>query len=120
MSFATKIYGAEGEKAAADFLKKKGFEIVERNYRAGRLGEIDIIAKEKGAIIFVEVKSRRNLNFGEPEYAVTQNKIDQIKKIANLYLYNMNITEIDCRFDVVTILDDENGKRIINHLINAF
>lgn len=120
MSLAGKKFGAEGEQAAADFLKDKNYEIIERNYRYGREGEIDIIARDGSCIVFVEVKSRKNLNFGEPEFSITKNKIEQIKKVAIAYLYNMNIYDVECRFDVITIFDDFSGKRKINHIINAF
>jgi putative endonuclease len=120
MSLDSKNFGKEGEDAAVFYLEKKNYRILKRNYHYSNIGEIDIIAKEGDVFVFVEVKSRKNLNFGEPEYAVTKSKIEQIKKIANAYLYNANIVDVDCRFDVITILDDEFGKRKINHIINAF
>lgn len=120
MSLNTKKYGAEGEQAAARFLEEKNYEIIERNYRYGRQGEIDIIARDGSYYVFVEVKSRKNLNYGEPEYAITKNKIEQIKKVAIAYLYNRDIYDVDCRFDVITIFDDFSGDRKINHIINAF
>ena len=121
MSFETKEFGDEGEDIAVELLISKGYEIVERNYRY-RKGEIDIIAidTETKYLVFVEVKSRRNLEFGEPEYAVTTNKMRQVKKIAEAYLYEKEIGEIDCRFDVVTILFKSETDSIINHYENAF
>lgn len=116
-----KDFGKKGEDLAAEMLKENGYEILERNYRYGK-GEIDIIAKdpETGYTVFVEVKSRTNLEYGAPEYAITKNKIKQVKKMAELYLYDKNITEIDCRFDVVAILFKYKQKPEINHYINAF
>ncbi len=121
MSLETKEFGDEGEDLAAELLISKGYEIVERNYRY-RKGEIDIIAidPETKYLVFIEVKSRRNLEFGEPEYAVTRNKMRQVKKIAEAYLYEKEIGEIDCRFDVVTILFNSEVDSIINHYENAF
>ncbi|QQS35162.1 MAG: YraN family protein [Ignavibacteriales bacterium] len=121
MTYQTKQVGDEGEQLAIDFLKESGYEIVETNYRYGK-GEIDIIAKEpsKDLLIFVEVKSRKNLEFGEPEYAITKNKVKQIKRMAQLYFYNKEIKEADCRFDVVTILFNQNKKPELKHYINAF
>ena len=81
MSFSTKKFGNEGENAAAIFLENKNYKIIERNYRPGNLGEIDIIARDGEIIVFIEVKSRKNLNYGEPEFAVTKNKIEQLKKL---------------------------------------
>ncbi len=122
MSFASKNFGREGEDLAVDLLIKKGYQIIERNYTFGKKGEIDIVAKdpETNFTVFVEVKSRKNLEYGEPEYAMTKNKIRQIKKIAELYLYEKEILEIDCRFDVVTVLFRSKINPIINHYENAF
>jgi len=121
MSKSTKQFGDEGEEIAVKLLKKKGYEIIERNYRYGK-GEIDIIAKDPGTnfTVFVEVKSRKNLEFGDPVYAVTKNKIKQIKRMAELYLYDKEIDEIDCRFDVITVLLRGKLKPVIEHYVNAF
>ncbi len=122
MSIETKNFGQEGEDIAAGLLEEKGYEIIERNYRFGKNGEIDIIAHDKATdyLVFVEVKSRKNLNYGEPEYALTKNKIRQIRKMAQLYLYDKNISEAACRFDVVAILFQSKIKPVVNHYINAF
>ena len=111
--------GSEGEDIAAGLLEKKGYHIVKRNFRFGK-GEIDIIARKDGLLIFIEVKTRKNLEFGEPEYAVTKSKQKQIIRIARAYLYENNITEVQCRFDVVAILFDNHGIPAINHIENAF
>jgi putative endonuclease len=111
----------KGEQMAADFLKEKGFEIIERNYRHGH-GELDIIAVDSkdGFTVFVEVKTRQNLYFGEPEYAITKSKQRQVKKVAELYLYDKEIDEINCRFDVIAILLEDENNPVINHYENAF
>jgi len=121
MTINTKQFGDEGEEFAAELLKEKGYEIIERNYRFGK-GEIDIIAldPETNYTVFVEVKSRKNLEFGEPEYAITKNKIRQLKKMAELYLYDKDIRELNCRFDVVTVLFRPQMKPLIKHYVNAF
>ena len=121
MSQATKKIGEEGEDIAAELLASKGYEIIERNYRYGK-GEIDIIALDpkKKCIVFVEVKSRQNLEFGSPEYGITKNKIHQIRKIAEAYLYEKDIKDTDCRFDVIAILFRSKIKPLINHYENAF
>lgn len=121
MTFQTKKVGDEGEQLAIDFLKENGYEIIETNYRYGK-GEIDIIVKDmvKDVLVFVEVKSRKNLEFGEPEFAITKNKIKQIKRMAQLYFYDKEIRECDCRFDVITILYNQNNKPELKHYINAF
>lgn len=121
MTQSSKDFGKEGENLATDFLKSKGYKIIERNYRFGK-GEIDIIAEDPMVqeTVFIEVKSRKNLEFGMPEYAITKRKINQIKKIAELYLFDKGIEEIDCRFDVVAILFRNGLKPLIEHYINAF
>lgn len=111
--------GKEGEDIAAKYLKEKGFEIIERNYHYSH-GEIDIIANDKNQLVFIEVKTRLNLEFGEPEYAINPKKIKQIKKIAELYLFDKEIEEVDCRFDVIAIVLGDNSNPYIEHYENAF
>jgi len=121
MSPGNKALAEKGEELAAQILSDKGYEIIERNYRYGH-GEIDIIANDPGSkcTVFVEVKSRKNLEFGEPEYAITKSKQRQIRKIAELYLFEKEIQEIDCRFDVIAILFEDFNNPVINHYENAF
>lgn len=111
--------GKDGEEIAAKYLLENGFEILERNYQYGH-GEIDIVAKDEGVLVFVEVKTRKNLEFGEPEYAINKKKIQQIKKMAELYLFDKEIEEIDCRFDVVAVLMENQSHPQITHYKNAF
>lgn len=111
--------GNRGETLACTILKKKGYEILERNYRYGH-GEIDIIARDGETLVFVEVKSRKNLEFGPPELGVTKGKQRQVRKIAEAYLYEKNIKDTECRLDVVAILFRGKEKPKINHIINAF
>ncbi len=121
MFLSKKELGDKGEELAVELLTEKGYEILERNYRYGH-GEIDIVAKDPsdGYTVFVEVKARQNLEYGEPEYAITKNKQKQIKKIAELYLFDKEIMELECRFDVVTVLLQGKGKPVINHYESAF
>lgn len=119
MSKYRKSFGNYGEDLACKFLVKKGYRIVERNYRFGH-GEIDIVAKDGDTLVFVEVKTRENLEFGPPELAVTKNKQRQIKKISEGYLYEKEITNTVCRIDVIAILNRKGYKPVINHIINAF
>lgn len=111
--------GDKGEEMARRLIESKGYEIIESNYRYGK-GEIDIIAKDNDGLVFVEVKSRNNLEFGMPEYAITRKKIKQIRKIAEAYIYEKNIKEVNCRFDVVAILFQGKKSPIIEHYENAF
>ncbi len=119
MSKDKKHTGDRGEDIAVDFLVNNNLDIIERNYRYGH-GEIDIIAKDGETLVFIEVKTRKNLEFGDPICAVTKNKQKQIRKIAEAYLYEKNISDMDCRMDVVAILIKKNLPPEINHIENAF
>lgn len=111
--------GRRGEKIALKYLKKSGFEIIECGFRALR-GEIDIIAKEKDTIVFVEVKTRTSYEFGSPLEAVDLKKQAQIRKIASIYILKKFQKFIPCRFDVVGIMMNEKGEHEISHIRNAF
>jgi len=114
-----KELGKKGEIVAANFLRKRGYEIVERNYRS-RAGEIDIIAREKGDIVFIEVKTRRSSNFGLPQEAVSYRKQRRLTKIALSYLTYHRLRGVNCRFDVVGILMKEDKVRDIELIKGAF
>ncbi|HKI78366.1 MAG TPA: YraN family protein [Ignavibacteriaceae bacterium] len=122
MGSSSNEHGKKGEDLAEKLLRSKGYEIVERNYHFRKYGEVDIIAKDKEAdsLVFVEVKSRKSLFYGDPIYAVTTNKVKQVKKVASGYLFEKEITGINIRFDVVTVVLPEKGEPDINHYINAF
>ena len=110
--------GKQGEKIAAAFLKKNGYRIIETNFRCVA-GEIDIIAREKGEIVFIEVKTRKSAELGYPEQAVGINKQKKMSQLALWYLQEKNITDTQARFDVVaiTILASGNEIKLIK---NAF
>jgi len=100
-------FGKEGEEAAAVFLKKKGYRILEMNFRT-KTGEIDIVAEHKKTVAFIEVKTRSKLNFGQPETAVNEAKQRKLFRVAELFLAKYKITERPCRFDIVAISGDPN------------
>ncbi|MCL1995237.1 MAG: YraN family protein [Defluviitaleaceae bacterium] len=117
--------GKRGEKIAVDYLQKKGYTIIVDNFYT-RYGEIDIIAKDKEYIVFVEVKFRLNNNFGYPREAVDERKIKKIRTVAAYYMESMeskktkeysthDIAAEQPRFDIIEIL---GGK--VEHIINAF
>ena len=93
------LLGQEGERLAADYLAKNGYRIIERNYRYHR-NEIDIIARHKKTLCFVEVKTRSSSEKGHPADAVTAIKQKEIIKAARAYLAFTGQNETDCRFDV--------------------
>ena len=111
-------YGQEGEAIAARYLKRNGYKILERNYR-NRIGEIDIIAEEKGTLVFVEVKTRRNDRFGNPKWAVTFRKQQKISMVALSYLKELRMSNRKARFDVVTVTEDLK-KPTVEIVRNAF
>ena len=111
----TTMAGREGEAKAAEYLRKKRYEILGANYRC-RFGELDLIAKKRDLVIFVEVKLRRNDRFGAAADAVTPTKRDKLKKTALAWLAATNCTAPP-RFDVIEVYT-ESG--LINHIENAF
>ncbi len=111
--------GQEAEATAVSFLKKKGFKILYKNYRTP-VGEIDIIAKEKDTIVFIEVKARTSTYYGLPKEAVTAKKQQQIIKTALWYLKEKQLhNKSKIRFDVIAILLT-NNKTKIEHIKEAF
>ena len=118
--FFKKLTGDKGENFACNLLKKKGFSIVERNFRTN-LGEIDIIAREKDVLIFVEVKTRSSKKFGEPQEAVKYKKQQTIKKVAMCYLKEKNLVDkVSVRFDCLAILGTDERDFEAEHIENAF
>jgi len=116
---AGKNLGKDGEKAAISFLKEKGYQILEKNYRC-RLGEIDIVAKDKEKIVFVEVKTRSSLIFGLPQEAVNHSKQLRLTRLALAYLSHHKLKDVPCRFDVVSILMKDKKPEKIQLITNAF
>lgn len=108
----------EGENLACVHIQEKGYTIIERNYHFGH-GEIDIIADDHGTLVFVEVKTRTSQFYGAPEYSITPSKQKQLRRVAQGYFYEKNISEMACRFDVITI-EYHQKEPAINHIINAF
>ena len=104
-------FGEKSESLAAWYLKKNGYQIIEQNYRS-QLGEIDIIAKEKKTIVFVEVKSRRSIRYGNPKWAVTPRKQRTISMVALYYLKATNQTDAKARLDVVSIYSNRDEPQI--------
>ena len=110
----TRRFGTIGEKIAQIHLIKKGYKIINTNFYTKK-GEIDIIAKKDNCIIFVEVKTRTNLNYGTPAMAVNSTKMKHIKFAAKIYLALNKLKEHEIRFDVVEVIIMD-GKCKINHI----
>jgi putative endonuclease len=110
--------GAKGEAMAVDYLEKKGYHILQRNYRFER-GEIDIVAELGAILVFIEVKARSSHAFGRPEESVTERKQKQIKAVADGYIFEKEIGDRECRFDIIAITSNRFGVKI-KHLEGAF
>ncbi len=111
--------GKQGEDIATAHLKKNGFQIITRNYRQ-KSGEIDIIARDGEWLVFVEVKTRKSLRYGQPFEAVTQKKQTQIGRVALDYLTRNKLLDQAVRFDVISIIVKRDGNTDIEHLPNCF
>lgn len=94
--------GRQGEQLATEYLEKHGYRIVEKNYK-NCFGEIDIIAKECGTLVFIEVKMRNLISYGHPVLAVDIRKQTKISKTAAGYIADKRCDNVPCRFDVVSI-----------------
>jgi putative endonuclease len=112
-------FGQEGESAAEQYLRHKGYRIVARNLRSP-LGELDLVAEDGRVLVFVEVKARRTGAFGGAIYAVHQRKQEKLIQLAALYLARHHIKDRLCRFDVVLLQGVGTGPAQIEHIQNAF
>lgn len=107
--------GSEKEKLACRYLEEKGYEIVATNYWC-RSAELDIVARDGEVLVFVEVKYRKNREFGGGISAVSQKKIRNISRCARYYIYKETISpDMPMRFDVIALDGDE-----VTHIENAF
>ncbi len=116
--------GRKGEQVAAEYLKKKGFTILERNYKnpkGKQLGEIDIVTRKGKDIVFVEVKTRKGKT-GEvfPEDNLTPGKLKKLEKIATHYLQTHRERDTPYHFDAVTVLFENHNTATIRHFEHIF
>ena len=112
--------GIKGEEEAARFLARCGYAILDKNVRT-RAGEIDLVAKEGKTLVFVEVKTRKDLAGDPPQAAVNTRKQNRLGKLAHGYLKLRRLREMPCRFDVVAVIvNEEGGVKAIRHIPNAF
>ncbi len=108
--------GKLGEEIASKYITSKGGKVIEQNYRT-KMGEVDLIVQINGELVFVEVKSRSNINYGYPSEAVNYKKQRKIINVAKYYILNNSLENVSIRFDVIEIyLKDKK----INHIVNAF
>lgn len=107
-------FGKKNEDLAVDFLQRKGYTILQRNFYT-RYGEIDIVALRDDTVVFVEVRSLSKTDFGLPQESLNKTKIKKIIKTAEYFLYKNNLTDKNIRFDVIAIFQES-----ITHIENAF
>lgn len=110
--------GRTGESIAARYLRSKGYRILERNYRT-RLGEVDIIARDRRTLVFVEVKARNSSRFGNPKNSITPHKQRKISMVALQYLKSTDQMKAKARFDVIAISSAKTSPQI-ELIKNAF
>ncbi len=109
--------GRNGEEAACIYLARRGYRLLERNWRCGKL-EVDIIAEYRGVIVFVEVKSSRYDDYGDPVDRVTQTKRIHLIKAANTYIRMKHLFQ-NARFDVISVVGEEEPLKVV-HIEDAF
>lgn len=120
MSKFNKCIGSYGEDLASSYLKKNGYYILNKNFR-NRYGEIDLICRHDGLIIFIEVKSRYTYHYGSPCESVTYSKQRQIINLCKFYILTKKLFNYNCRFDVVEIYFNKNDESyLIKHIKDAF
>lgn len=115
------LMGQKAENRAAAYLRLKGYSILERNYRVPQ-GEIDLVVHKGNAVVFVEVKARKNNSHGTPLEAVSPQKVKRVSAAAAVYLASYTGSYSGCRFDVVTVGPEKNflGFLKVQHFENAF
>ena len=111
--------GKAGEELAVAFLKNIGHRICKTNYQKAS-GEIDLITQEGDTLVFVEVKYRKNLDYGFPREAVNRTKQKRIAKTALWYIKEQQLDDVNIRFDVIEIYYCSDGEQVINHFESAF
>lgn len=112
------LLGKEGERVAEQYLRKKGYRLVERNYRCPA-GELDLIVLDRRVIVFVEVKTRTGRGFGTPAEAVEFRKQRRMSRAAQFFLNARGLHQRDARFDVVAVFW-AGRQPAVEHIENAF
>ncbi len=112
-------FGQESESSAEQFLRRKGYAILERNLRT-TIGELDLVAEDHGVLVFVEVKARTTGAFGGALLAVDRRKQAKLIRLAGQYLARRHLSDRVCRFDVILVQGDAESSFQIEHIEHAF
>lgn len=107
--------GRYGERVAVAHLERVGFEVVERNWRC-RAGEVDVVARDGGCLVIVEVKTRRSMVCGHPFEAVTAAKVARLRRLAAAWLAVHDDRPASVRVDVIAVLRPLRGAAVVEHL----
>jgi putative endonuclease len=110
--------GTTGEDAATRYLEAEGFEIVERNWRSPE-GEVDVVARRRGLVVFCEVKTRRTDRWGDPSEAVAHLKRARLRRLAARWMRERRPGPVGVRFDVVSVIV-RDGRTEVRHIPDAF
>jgi putative endonuclease len=113
------LFGQTSEARAEQYLREKGYRILERNLRT-RLGELDLVAEDAGVLVFVEVKARASEAFGGALLAVDRRKRAKLVALASQYLAQRHWMHRMCRFDVVLVQGQASAELQVEHVPNAF
>jgi len=116
MKNLNKHIGSFGEKVAVEYLQSKGYKILAKNFCC-IYGEVDIIAKQKNSLIFIEVKTRQSNLFGMPSEAVTKVKQQKICRVAAFFIQKNKLFDLATRFDIIEVDSSDNA---VNHIEDAF
>ncbi len=111
-------FGDRGEDLAARYLFERGFRIVARQVRVGRMGEIDLVAEDYDTLVFIEVKTRRDARYGTPEEALSWGKRRRLANAVMGYIGQRNLHHVRYRVDVVAV-DLTQGEPVVRHLRNV-
>lgn len=117
MKFKNRQTGHLAENLAAAALQEKGYQLLERNF-SNRFGEIDLIAKDNGILVFVEVKAKKGTDFGMPEEMINSYKLKRVQNMATIYMKGKNLP---CRIDVVAVILSSADELIsLTHYENVY
>lgn len=114
-----KQLGVTGEEFASRYLETNQYRILCRNFRTA-YGELDIIAQDKDTLVFIEVKTRRSTQYGQPGEAVSYRKQRKLSRMAAIYLARHNVWHWPCRFDVIEVFASRGTEPRIHHIRHAF
>lgn len=111
--------GRWAEQIAVEYLERNDFEILDRNFYFKKIGELDVVCRQRGIIVFVEVRHRTSLRYGTPEESLTYTKCAKLRRCAQAWLARHKLFNSPCRFDMIAV-DTAKGHTDIRHHVNAF